>query len=134
MIDPGELNLTNIVSNLAVRVGQMEGTLKTFMDNWTRQDALAHEGRRLLYERVDLLSRQIERIATDVQNVVQDVAELKKEIEEDITPTIESVEESNQRKLGAKGVWALVAGAVFTLASGLAFVADKVASHIWPKP
>lgn len=129
-----EIQLHNIMANLATRVGTMEGTVKTFMDNWTRQDALAHEGRKLMYERVEMLSRQLDRIATDVINVQQDVAELKLEIEEDITPTIDAVEASNERKIGAKGVWAMISAAVIATASALAFIGDKVMTHIWPKP
>lgn len=133
-VDGSEYSLHNIMSNLAMRVGAMEGTVKTFMDNWARQDQLAHEGRRLLYERVDLISRQVERIATDVENIQQDVAEMKKEIEEDINPTIEMVEKAKERKLGAKGVWAMVGAAIMTVASALAYIADKIAAYIFPKP
>ncbi len=129
----GDYNLHNIMANLATRVGQMEGTIKTFMDNWARQDQLAHEGRRLLYDRVEMISKQVDRIATDVINVQQDVAEMKKEIEEEITPTIESVEKHKERAIGARGVWAMIAGACVAAASALAYIADKVAAHIWPK-
>lgn len=127
-------SLQNLLTNLATRVGSLEGSMKTFMENWARQDQLAHDARRTLYERVDLLSRQIERVATDVQNIVQDVAELKKEIEEEITPAVEAVEWSKQRRIGAKSVWAMFGGAIVAFASLLAFLFDKIAAHIWPRP
>ena len=41
--DMADYNLPNLLTNLAVRVGQVEGTMKTFMDNWARQDQLAHD-------------------------------------------------------------------------------------------
>ena len=37
-----EYDSSNVLTNLAVRVGQLEGTLKTFMETWARQDQLAH--------------------------------------------------------------------------------------------
>lgn len=123
----------NVLTNLAVRVGQLEGTVKTFMDNWARQDQLAHEGRRLTYERLELIGKQIDRIATDVTNVQQDVAELKKEVDEEVMPTIQANEFSKQRKIGAKGVWAAIGAAILATASAIAYVADKIASYFLPK-
>lgn len=124
----------NILTNLAVRVGHLEGTVKTFMDNWARQDQLAHEGRRLTYERLELIGKQIDRIATDVAGVQQDVAELKKEVDEDVMPSIRTAEYNKQRKLGAKGVWAAIGGVVVAAASALAYIADKIASFFFAKP
>lgn len=126
-------NLHNVLTNLATRVGSLEGAMKMFMENWQRQDQLAHDARKTLYDRVDLLSRQIERVATDVMNIVQDVAELKKEIEEDIAPKVESIEISKQRRIGATSVWAALGAAIVAVASALAFVVDKIANHLWPK-
>ncbi len=108
--------------------------MKTFMENWAQQDKLAHESRRIVYERLELLGRQVERVATDVHNMQQDIAELKKEVDEDVTPVLESFKLSSARKLGAMSVWALVGGAILAVVSALAFVADKVASYIFHKP
>ncbi len=127
-------SLQNLLTNLANRMGQLEGQQKMFMENWARQDSLAHESRRMVYERIELLTRQVERMATDVTSIQQDVAEMKKEIEEEITPTIEAVENRKHRAAGAKGVWALVGATIISLGSALAFIADKVAGHLWPKP
>jgi hypothetical protein len=124
----------NMITNLAMRVGSMEGTVKTFMDNWARQDALANEGRRLLNERLELIGKQIDRIATDVMNVQQDIAELKKEVDEEVMPSIKADELNKQRQIGAKGVWALISAGVVAAASMLAYIGDKVASFFWAKP
>lgn len=124
----------NLITNLAVRVGSMEGTVRTFMDNWARQDQLAHEGRRLMNERLELIGKQIDRIATDVVNVQQDVAELKKEVDEDVMPSIRAEEFSKQRRLGAKGVWAIISAGAVAVASMLAYIMDKVASFFFAKP
>ncbi len=129
-----EYNLTNIMSNLAVRVGQLEGTVKTFMDNWVRQDLLAHESRRVIFERLDLIGRQIERIATDVGNVQQDVAEMKKEIEEEINPTVEMVEKQRDRQTGARSVWVLVGSGILMAISAVTYVVDKAVTFFSHKP
>jgi prefoldin subunit 5 len=104
------------------------------MDNWTRQDQLAHEGRRVMFDRLELIAKQIERIATDVENVQQDVAEMKKEIEEEITPTIEMVEKRKERRTGAQGVWILIGSGVMMAISALTYVVDKAITFFTHKP
>ena len=161
---PGQ-DAQHLLNNVLMRLGQLDGTVKTFMDAWARQDQLANDGRRQIHERLDLLGRQVERVATDMQNVVQDVAELKKELDEEIHPVIKSsgrlisditvvqqglanikkeldeevgpavelFENSRQRKIGARGVWALIGGFLIAVASGVAFVADKALNYVLPK-
>ena len=132
--DNGYFQLQNILTNLAVRVGQLEGTMKTFMENWAAQDKLAHDARRIVYERLEMLGRQVDRVATDVNNMQQDIAELKKEVDEEVAPVIKTFEMASERKLGAKGVWAVVSGVLIAMATGLAYVFDKIAAYIFPKP
>lgn len=124
----------NIIHNLAVRVGQLEGTLKTFMETWARQDQLAHESRRVTYDRLELIGKQVERVATDVQNVQQDVAELKKEIDEQIMPTVDHIQGRRQYAAGAKSVWVMIGAGVVMVASALAYIGDKIASFFFAKP
>lgn len=124
----------NLIHNLAVRVGQLEGTLKTFMETWARQDQLAHESRRVTYDRLELIGKQVERVATDVQNVQQDVAELKKEIDEQVMPTVDHVQNKTHYAAGRKSVWAMIGAGVVMLASALAYIGDKIASYFVAKP
>lgn len=133
MINDSSHHLQGLLTNLAVRVGQLEGTLKTFMENWATQDKLAHDARRITYERIELLGRQIDRIASDLVGVQQDLAEFKKEIDEDVMPIIRGYQFEAHRQLGAKGVWALLGGAIFALAGLLSWLGDKIVGHIWPK-
>jgi hypothetical protein len=123
-------DLQNILANLAARVGQLEGSMKVFMDNWGRQDQLAHDGRRVMYDRLELLSNQINRIAVDVQNSQQDIAELRKEIEEQVMPTIDTVQNRRHQQAGAKSVWAMIGAGVVAFASALAYLADKLVQYI----
>ena len=132
--DMADYNLPNLLTNLAVRVGQVEGTMKTFMDNWARQDQLAHDSRRVVYDRLELIGKQVDRVASDVLAIQQDVAELKKEIDDEVMPTIETVAERKLRRAGANSVWAAIGAGVMMIASALAYTADKVASHLFPKP
>ena len=131
--DMAQYDIPNLLTNLAMRVGQMEGTMKTFMDNWARQDQLAHDSRRVVYDRLELIGKQVERVATDVVNIQQDVAELKKEIDEQVMPTIESVEARKHRVAGAKGVWAMIGAGVVMVASALAYLADKLSAYLFPR-
>lgn len=130
----GSYALHNLLTNLATRVGALEGSMKTFMDNWARQDQLAHDARRTLYERVDLLSRQIERVATDVHNVQQDVAELKKEVEETVMPVVDATVAQRERRTGAKGVWILIGSGVMMAISAVTYVVDKALQFFTHKP
>lgn len=123
-----------LLINLAMRVGSLEGSLKTFMENWAIQDKLAHDARRTVYERLDLIGRQVERIATDVENVQQDVAELKKEVDEEVFPSIKKHELSVERSIGAKGVWAIVIGGTVSIISVFAYGAEKLFSYFFPRP
>lgn len=129
-----EYEIHNILANLAARVGQLEGTLKTFMDTWARQDQLAHNSRQVTQDSLNLLGKQIERVATDVQNVQQDVAELKKEIDEQIMPTVDQVQGRRQYAAGAKSVWVMIGAGVMMVASALAYIGDKIASFFYAKP
>lgn len=121
---------SNILHNLAVRVGQLEGSVKTFMENWSRQDQIAHESRRVMYDRIDLIGKQVDRVATDVQNMQQDIAEMKKEVDERVMPVIETVKGQGHRSAGVKSVWAVIGAGVVMLASALAYVADKITQYL----
>jgi hypothetical protein len=121
------------LTNLAVRLGQLEGTVRTFMDAWARQDTIAHESRRVVYDRIELIGKQVDRVATDVQNIQQDVAELKKEIDEQVMPVIDASEERKHQRVGAKSVWALIGAVTIAAASAMAYIADKVAAYFVPK-
>lgn len=127
-------NLQNLLTNIASRLGQLEGTVKTFMENWARQDQLANDGRRIIHERLDLVGRQIERVATDVTNVQQDLAEIKKELDEEVGPVIKTFEGVRHQKIGAKGVWAMIGAAVVATGSIVAFAVDRLMGLVFPKP
>lgn len=120
----------NILTNLAVRIGQLEGTLDVFMKTWRAQDDAAGLGRRVTHEKIELISLQVERLANDLRSVQQDIAELKQEVDEEIMPTVRVTQFARERRAGARSVWALIGGGVVALASAMAYLADKLMQYI----
>lgn len=136
MSDPGEnlYSLQNILTNLAHRVGQFEGTLKTFMEQWKDQDNAATVGRQVLSGKIELLSLQVERLGIDLQNVQQELAELKNEIDDEVMPVVRTTEFAAQRKAGARAVLISIYGGLVILISALAYIADRVVAWLIHKP
>jgi hypothetical protein len=123
-------DLQNVLTNLAVRVGQLEGTITTFMNTWRTQDDAAGLGRRVTHEKIELISLQVERLANDIRGVQQDIAELKLEVDEEIMPSIQVSKYARERKAGANSVWALIGAGVVAAASLFAYLADKLMQYI----
>jgi hypothetical protein len=124
----------NILTNLARRLGELEGTLKAFMDRWKDQDDAASLARRVTHEKIELLSMQIERLANDLRGVQQDVAELKNEVDVEIMPSVEAYENAQHRRQGAKGVWAFVWAAAVGFVGMLAYIAERVVGFLTTRP
>jgi hypothetical protein len=123
-----------MLTNLYSRMGNLEGQLNTFMGNWEKQDALARESRRITHDRVELLSNQITRMSTDLDHVQTDVRELAERFTDDVDPLLRSHEGARNRRVGARGVWALVGAAVIAVGSAVAFVVDRGLTYLFPKP
>ena len=126
-------DLNNILTGLLTRVGQLDGAVKTFMENWAQQDKLAHESRRVVFDRLDLLGRQVDRIASDLEDVQQNLAGLKREFDEEAMPMVKAFQGELQRRIGAKGVWGIIIGAAITLGGFVTWLTDRVITHVWPK-
>lgn len=120
--------------DMAGRIGQLEGTVRTFMAQWSSQDTNATAGRRVMHDRLDIMSTQITRVATDVQNIQQDVAEMRNDIDDKVMPHVDAIKRDKERKIGAKGVWALVGTAAVGVISALAYIANAAVSHFFPRP
>lgn len=121
------------IHDIVGRLGDLEGTVRTFMKQWEMQDQTATSGRRVIHDRLELISNQVTRVATDVQNTQQDVGEMRKDIDEKVMPHVEAYRTERERKIGAKGVWAIVGGGAVAAASGLAYLADKLYAHLSAK-
>lgn len=127
-------DLQNILTNLAVRVGQLEGTLNAFMERWKAQDDAARLGRQVTHDKINLLSVQVERLANDIQGVQQDVAELKLEVDEEIMPTVQASQFANERRAGARSVLVVIYGGAVVVISALAYIADRAVGWLLHKP
>lgn len=130
----GDYSLQNILTNLAVRVGQFEGTLETFMKQWRDQDNAAMLSRRVLSEKIELLSLQVERLSNDLANVQQDLAELKNEIDDEINPVVDTIRFARERKAGARAAVAGIYAGAIVLISALAYIADRAVAYLTHKP
>jgi oligoribonuclease (3'-5' exoribonuclease) len=126
--------MSDEIHDIISRLGNLEGTVRTFMNQWMRQDQTAAAGRIVTHDRMALLTQQIDRMATDVQNVQQDVAELKNDIEDKIMPSVQSYEAAQQQKLGAKTVWAAIWAAAVAAVGTLAYMIDRAVSFLATRP
>ena len=122
------------IYDILSRLGEIEGTLRTFMQTWRDQDTAAGLGRRVVQEKLELQSHQIARLAIDVQNVQQDVAELRNEVEDKVMPAVDTIEAERHRKTGAKSVWAIIGAAIVMGMSAMAYIVDKVLAIFIHKP
>lgn len=129
----GDYSLQNILTNLAVRVGQMEGLLKAFREQWSNQDSAASLSRRVLSDEIRLLALQVERLSIDLQNVQQEVAELKNEIDDEITPNILVGKYAHERRAGARAAVAGIYAGAIVLISALAYIADRAVAYLTHK-
>jgi len=134
MNDSADYNLQNILTNLAVRVGEMEGLLKAFRDTWRDQDTAAGLSRRVTHESIQLLSLQVERLANDIMHLQQDFAEFKNEVDDEVMPHILTGRYASERKAGAKAVIGAVYAGLIVLISALAYIADRVVAFFTHKP
>lgn len=134
MIEGVDYNLHNILSNLATRVGEMEGLLKAFREQWRDQDAAANLHRSVTHGKIELLTLQIERLANDIMHLQQDFAEFKEEVDVEVMPHIITGKYARERKAGAKAVLVGVYGGVVVLISSLAYIADRLVGWLLHKP
>jgi hypothetical protein len=130
----GEYQLHNILTNLAARVGQLEGRISEFMDRWKTQDEAASLGRSVTQSKIELLSLQMERLANDVQGMQQDLAELKKEVDEEVMPSVRVTEFARGRRAGSRTTLGMIYAGAVIVVSALAYIADRLMAWLMHKP
>lgn len=134
MSEGADYNLHNILTNLAVRVGEMEGLLKAFREQWRDQDAAANLHRSVTHGKIELLTLQIERLANDIMHLQQDFAEFKEEVDDEVMPVILTGRYARERKAGAKAVLVGLYGGLVLLISSIAYIADRLVNWFLHKP
>jgi hypothetical protein len=127
--DGADYNLQNILTNLAVRVGEMEGLLKAFREQWRDQDTAAGLSRRVTHDKMELLGMQVERLANDIMHLQQEVAEIRNDMDDEVMPTLMVGRYAKERKAGAKAAVAAVWGGLVVLISFLAYVTDRAITY-----
>jgi len=134
MSDGVDYNLHNILTNLATRVGEMEGLLKAFREQWRDQDTAAGLSRRVTHESINLLTLQVERLANDIMHLQQDFAEFKEEVDAEVMPHILTGKYAKERKAGARAAIGAVYAGMIVLISALAYIADRLVGWLTHKP
>ena len=111
-------------NNVERALGILEGTVRSLMDQWARQDVHATEARHQMHQKLELLAQQIDRVANDAENIQQDIAEMRNDIDNKIMPTVERIRAEWERRLGAKAVLAIVWAAIGS--AGVVFGSSRV--------
>lgn len=133
-MDGIDYNLHNLLTNLASRVGEMEGQLKAFREQWRDQDTAAGLSRRVTHESLQLLTLQVERLANDILHIQQDLAEFKNDVDTDVMPIIQTSLFANQRKAGYRAAVAGMWAGLVVVISALAYLADRAVAYLTHKP
>jgi len=114
-------------------LGVVEGTLRGLMDQWGRQEAEAARMRQENNQKLELLSRQVERLSSDLHNVQQDVAEMRNDYEDRINPALNTAEAERNQRIGSRTVWALFATGAATVLTSIGYVVDRLIKY-WSLP
>jgi len=118
-------------------LGDLEGTVRHMSDQWRRQEDAATAGRAALHSRFEEISAQMSKVSADCISIIHDVAELKKDIDEKIMPTVEEYKTSMARNEGAiiagRTFWSLVVCAStvfgFVVHQAIAYFGHGSVSH-----
>jgi len=103
------------------------------MDQWGRQEAEAARMRQENNQKLELLSRQVERLSSDLHNVQQDVAEMRNDYEDRINPALNTAEAERNQRIGSRTVWALFATGAATVLTSIGYVVDRLIKY-WSLP
>lgn len=76
------------IDALTMAVGELNGVVKAMTVQWAQQENHASAGRTIIHEKIDALTREVGTVSANVRLVTQDVAELKNDVDENVTPAI----------------------------------------------
>lgn len=97
--------------DLSGKVGALDATVKTLLEIWKNQETSASMGRRVLHEKLEVVSKEVstlngkvERLDDKVETVISDVAVL--------APSVKAFDNARQQAKGAqtlgKIIWGLI--------------------------
>lgn len=111
---------------VAQALGDLQGTVRGMAEQWHRQEEAATNGRRALYERFEALSNQMGLISGQVTGLTADIAEIKRDVENQIMPTIDNVKARAAHRDGMLLAGRLFWGLVAALAAAAGFAIHEM--------
>lgn len=120
------------MTDVARALGDLEGTVRSLQAQWQRQEDAAVAGRKVLYEKFEVMSAKMTRLEGQSETVQKNVADIKDDLEKKVMPTINAYILAQARMGGAiwagKLFWAiLIAGC-----TGFGFLIHSAFQHIGP--
>jgi hypothetical protein len=119
---------------IAQALGDVQGTVRSMMEQWRRQEDTASAGRKALYEKFEGVSAELAKVGAKLDGVTQDVAEVKESIETKVMPTIDAYKLDVAHRGGAwatgKIIWALI----LALCTAVGFAIHEVALYFGHSP
>jgi hypothetical protein len=107
-----------------VQLNRLIGKIEAFQSNWQEQDRRAADGRKYLYDKMEVLGRDVQGLTHQVTAVVHDVAEMK--------PAVTDWVNSKNQAMGAKTAASILGKGAYLLMGGLMLVAGWAMAHLSP--
>lgn len=105
-------------------IGALENAVKNLTDQWARQDREATEGRRRLYEKVEALKEEQNKVARQVERLTERYGE--------IGPAVQRFETARQRAEGARSLGKVLWLGLTAFAAGLGYAMNELLQYFWP--
>lgn len=107
-------------------LGVLQGEVKFLTDTWRQQDATATEGRRALYEKVEVMIKEMMRLTGRVDAIADELEALK--------PVVAASDRRHQQAVGSKKIIAIVWTSLIALVSALTAGLLELVHRVWPLP
>lgn len=118
------------MSDIARAIGDIEGTLRSLKEQQANYERTAAEGRRILRDKIDAMSTQVHHLTGVAYGVQQDTAEIKKDIDEKIMPTIEQWQLRRARLAGMLDAGKVLWGIILAVCTAIGFVIGAVIKYL----
>lgn len=118
------------IDTLVGAVGELNGTVRALMNQWAVQEQYAAEGRQIIQDKMEGLTREVGNITANVLVVTRDVADLRTKVDTKITPTIDEYKFAAAKLDGRRDgvLWAsrLFWTGIVAIAGAVAFAVSKM--------
>jgi|ERR1700722_1554435 len=100
--------------HLGNQVAGLIAELHAFRENWEKQDIRANESRKFLYDRMETVAKEVQKLTHDLLTVMQDVAELQPAVRDWVEQKARAEGASAIVKYLVRSLW-MVGGAIVTI-------------------